>query len=367
VLLDFAKFYTSFVDNSSDISPANVAICTNPATAAAPDPSFDKAFSLGCNRITIEFRSGVPRLKTYTSNLAVTLAAGPGTPHAGIAYPVTLAISNVDSGLNTNSDAASNVRATIQLPTGATLTTTSSDATCAQVPSATIATCTVSALAADASVEIPLLISSNQSGRHDLQVSVDADQHEWNATNNSATASVTVADHADLSLTACTRPASVVQGNPVTVACTVTNNGPQAAANVVLEATLPASLAFTSGTGCTVTGAVVGCTLASLASGTTQSFTMTFSTPTAGAATLPVTVRSATFDFPQTNNAIDGSLVVSTVVPPPPPQPQPPAKSGGGRLSLAELVSLLLGLTVVSYRRIVLARTPRPREARPLP
>jgi uncharacterized repeat protein (TIGR01451 family) len=346
VLVDFAKFYTSFLDDSADVSPANIAACASGASENPEGASFDKAFPLGCNRITIEFRDGVPRLKTYTSDLSTTLTAAAGTPHAAVPHGLTLTIANG------NHDPATNVTARIELPAAVTLTSTPA-ATCSQAGS--VATCRPGTLQPQASVVVPVQITSSQDGTRNIRVTVDADQYDFSAAANTATASLEIAASADLSVTACTRPTTVAQGSTANVTCTVRNDGPQAATDIVLESTIPGTLSFTSGTGCAAAGAALTCTLASLASGATHDFTVTFGAPAAGNATLNMAVRSlVTFD-PQPNVSRDASFLVSA---PPPPPPPPPAKKGG-RLSYEFIFALLFIVAVaVRQRRFIgLARS----------
>jgi uncharacterized repeat protein (TIGR01451 family) len=357
VLVDFSKFYTSFLDDNPAISPDNIAFCSASAQDNPRDPPrFEKSFPFGCNRITIEFRNGIPKLKTYTSDMSGSLTAAAGTHHAAVPYSMTLTVSNGDD------DAATNALATIDLPAGATLASTPASA-CNQA--GTVAICRIGAVPVRSSATLPVTISSNQSGRHNFTVQFDADQYDWQTSNNRVTPFVDVADSADLSITACNRPASVTQGDAFTVTCTVRNDGPQAAQSVVLETPLPSVLSFTSGTGCAVASGTLTCTHASLAPNATHDFGITFGTPAAGAATLAMTTRSlVTFDQ-QANNTRDASLVVNSSSSSSSSSGGSSSSSsgGGGRLSLDLVLLLLLALALAMARRV--RRAPAPARARP--
>src|SRR5204862_6089785 len=100
-----------------------------------------------------------------------------------------------------------------------------------------------------------------------------------NPANNSITASTTLTNSADLTITK-TGPDGATLGNTITYSISVTNNGPSPAASASFSDTLPPGTTFSSVTqksgptfSCT-TGATVTCTIASLPSGTTATFTL---------------------------------------------------------------------------------------------
>ncbi len=100
---------------------------------------------------------------------------------------------------------------------------------------------------------------------------------------------------------------------PLTYTLTLTNNGPDASLNVVARDTLPASFTFVSATGggTAVGNVVTWPAIASLASGASQSFTVTATPTTAGSFTNIAASSAATFDPTVTNN--NGSLAASRV------------------------------------------------------
>ncbi|HEX3089000.1 MAG TPA: Ig-like domain-containing protein, partial [Ilumatobacteraceae bacterium] len=108
---------------------------------------------------------------------------------------------------------------------------------------------------------------------------------------------------------------------------TVTNSGPLLATSVVVTDTLPAGVTVTSAGGGTVGAGIVTWSIASLAVGATQTFTLTVGTTAATTGPLLNVVSStaATADSNQGNN--DGSAAsarVTTAVVPAPPLNRPP-------------------------------------------
>lgn len=99
-----------------------------------------------------------------------------------------------------------------------------------------------------------------------------------------------------------TSPAS--PGQVLTYTVTVTNNGPDAANNVVITDTLPLDVSFVSAAGCTNTGALVICDIPSLANGSSQNFSIVVrvNTDASGALRNAVNVRSDSFDDDSDND-----------------------------------------------------------------
>jgi trimeric autotransporter adhesin len=107
-------------------------------------------------------------------------------------------------------------------------------------------------------------------------------------------------------------PASSVTGAQTTFTITVTNNGPNAAANVVLvTTTTPAAIpvSATASQGTCSGAAVVSCSLGSLASGATV--TVVVLPSSAGSLTDTALVSAATFDPDDSNNTASASTTVT--------------------------------------------------------
>ena len=124
------------------------------------------------------------------------------------------------------------------------------------------------------------------------------------------------AQSANLAVTK-TGPATVSAGASFSYTVTTTNGGPGAAANVVVTDTLPATATFVSATGGgTLTGNVVTWpTIASLANGATQNFTVTVTAPGSGVLLNIAAGRSTTVDpTPGNNNGSAAAARVTTTV-----------------------------------------------------
>jgi uncharacterized repeat protein (TIGR01451 family) len=114
----------------------------------------------------------------------------------------------------------------------------------------------------------------------------------------------------------------VVSGQNLQLVTTVTNNGPNDAANLTFSAALPVNTHFVSfsapsGWTCTVpksqakTGQV-SCTAAALTNGSTAQFTLTVLTTIPGAGTESATVTSTTLNpnpTPQTTGSVNFTVV----------------------------------------------------------
>lgn len=126
----------------------------------------------------------------------------------------------------------------------------------------------------------------------------------------------TVIESADV-VASKTGPSTAFSGSPVSYTVTVRNDGPSAAANVVVSDTLPPGLTFTSasGGGVHASGVVTWPAIPSLPAGSSQSFTMSGIVPLTGTLLNVVASTSSTGDPDPTNN--DGSAPparVTTVI-----------------------------------------------------
>jgi uncharacterized repeat protein (TIGR01451 family) len=149
-------------------------------------------------------------------------------------------------------------------------------------------TCTIATLAAGATASFSLVVNVNANTPNGTTISNTATMSSSTTDdcpgNDSATATTTVNAGADLSITK-TGPAQQGAGFDITYSITVTNPGPNDAANVGLSDAVPANTtfrSFTQPTGPTFTcdtpnvggTGTVSCSIASLAAGATATFTL---------------------------------------------------------------------------------------------
>ena len=118
---------------------------------------------------------------------------------------------------------------------------------------------------------------------------------------------------ADLAI-AKTAPSAAVPGEPLTYQLVVTNQGPDAASDVLVTDPLPTGLTFVSASpGCGLSGQTVSCSLGALAAGTSQTLRVTVDVPSSATGQIVNTavVTSPTPDPIPVNNS-SSSTVQST-------------------------------------------------------
>ena len=173
------------------------------------------------------------------------------------------------------------------------------------------------------------------------------------------TASVTVVDHADLSITKTASRATYRAGAPLTYTITVSNGGPSDVAGATVTDTVPAPLAgfgWTCASGCTPssgTGNVS--TSVDVASGASVAITLTGTVPTSSSGTIANTASVAApagvIDPDATNDTATTSTPKASGSPPPPssgPGPAAPsadvsiAKTGPATANVGDTVEFTL-------------------------
>lgn len=204
--------------------------------------------------------------------------------------------------------------------------------------------CTIAALASGASDSGTLTVTGVAEGTASVDISAQATQLDPDATNNSATAAVTIEGSSDLGVTADFSPQTMGPDGEATLTLTVTNQGPSAAPNVKVVTVLPSGLAFKSSASgsCSSGGDSVTCTDVSLGSGQsmTAAFTVT-ATVNSGDLQATSTASSDNADLVPANNSVTSTLSIV------------PGGGGGatGGFTLLAFV-LLIGLAA-AYRRSI--------------
>lgn len=291
--------------------PATITAGTfqNPATATALDPTsptvggtratnYDPASSTG-EDVTV----AAPDLTIAKSHV--------GNFSAGTTGTYTLTVTNIGTAATT-----APIVVLDTLPAGLTFNA-ASGATWSCGAVGQVVSCTrTAALAPTASAAITLVVNvlpSAVPAVTNRATVTEGGEPAANGGNNTASDPTTVLESADVAITK-TGPTGVLIGTPFTFTLTATNNGPNAAANVVITDTLPANLIFVSATGGgTLAGNVVTWpTIALLPSGGTASVTITVRADVVG---LYTNIAAATTT---TNDAVPGNnrAVATTSVPP---------------------------------------------------
>ncbi|HEY6166678.1 MAG TPA: MBG domain-containing protein, partial [Verrucomicrobiae bacterium] len=202
---------------------------------------------------------------------------------------------------NSGPSTASNVVASDVLPAGATFVSASDGGT---NNAGTVMWPAITALANGDSISYTLTVSAPASGSLTNTATASSPTSDPNPTNNTSppvTASVTPAADLQVFKSGAT---NVIAGQNLTYTITVTNNGPSAAASVVVSDPLPPGVSFVSasGGGSNNAGTVMWPAIASLANGGSANYTLTVNTLVKGPLTNVAGVTSPTGDPNPTNN-----------------------------------------------------------------
>jgi uncharacterized repeat protein (TIGR01451 family) len=215
-------------------------------------------------------------------------------------------------------------------------------------------TCNLASMAVGASASFTLVVKTagNVSGTVSNTANVSTTTTDTNPSNNSSTASTNVTLLADLAVTKSGAPPTLVAGAPITWTIVVSNNGASDAANVTLSDVLDPQTTFVSlgqsgpAFNCTppAVGAngTVNCSIATLTSGASTTFTLVVNTKISAAGTLSntATVATTTPEATTANNSATASVTVS-------PSPLVPA--------LSPVLLMLLGamLAGIALKKVI--------------
>jgi uncharacterized repeat protein (TIGR01451 family) len=208
------------------------------------------------------------------ADLAVSMTASPQPLLAGTVATFVASIENLGP------DPATNVRLTAQLPVNQTSASCSAPGgTCVGAGSSW--TVTFASLAAGgtatATFSVGSPVSAADGAGYGASASVQADQADPDASNDQASASVTISNRADLAVTGSVDRRTARTGELVTFTFRAVNNGVGAAGSVVITDQLPAGLQFVAASstvgGCSGSS-VVTCSLGTMASGASATLTI---------------------------------------------------------------------------------------------
>jgi uncharacterized repeat protein (TIGR01451 family) len=267
------------------------------------------------NDPTAENNVGIATVQVPSSDLGV-VKSGPGTGTAGSTITWTITASN--AGPDTTPDA--NLADT--LPSGTTFVSLTQNngpaATCSVPPvgASGSVSCTFPAFNSGDSAQFTLVAKVNANVTNGAVISntatIASGNVDPNNSNNSSTATTTIATSADLSVTKVGAPNPVTAGTNLTYTITVNNAGPSDAANVSVADITPTGLTFVSNSGgCTN---AFPCNLGTLTPGQSVTITSTY-TVTPGYSGTSVTntasVSSTTSDPNPGNNS--GTVATNVV------------------------------------------------------
>jgi len=162
-------------------------------------------------------------------------------------------------------------------------------------------------LAVNARATIAVFFSAVTPGAGINQLGVSGFEFDPNLANNVSAITTTVNPLADLVLSGTVSPPAVYVSSNLTYTLTVSNKGPSTATAVVLTNRLPAGVTFLSarpGSGCTVAGSVVTCSLGSLNAGAATTVFIDASATAQGVLSNVSSVGSGVADSIPADNAI---------------------------------------------------------------
>jgi len=142
--------------------------------------------------------------------------------------------------------------------------------------------------------------------------SVSSSVNDPSTTNNSASATMTITQQTDLSITK-SGPPTASPGGTITYTVTVSNLGPSDAGNVVVSDPTPTGLTFVSNSGACTTA--FPCNLGIVTSGQTKTITSTFSVPANFTGTSVTNTASVSSSANDTNPNDDSSSASTSLSP----------------------------------------------------
>lgn len=309
------SFKTSFVSASTGCLPSGLNVTCDLATVAAgfskqvqvvaavgesatgtaqgqANVTSSTADPVGSNNSTFQNTS----ILASGADLTVTVfdSPDPVSPSGTLNYSVQVH--------NNGPQDATGVSLTLQLPAQVSLVSSSPSCT----PSGGSLICSLGSLTAGngTTVDLETSVSPAAGGLISFSAQVAGDQNDGSASNNSDTETTTVVVLADLALSKSdgVDPAGVGQEVPYTLV--VTNQGPSAASNVVVNDQLPAGFEVASTPqGCVVQGKNIQCALASVGPGETRVLEVVARALEEGHWVNTATVSASTSDPVSANNS----------------------------------------------------------------
>lgn len=248
-----------------------------------------------------------------TADLSVGIAANPNPANIGDSIHFTVFYGSEGPGN------ATNTTVTDELPSGFTFLPGESDPTCT-VDAGNTVTCALPTIWPRSEGDLTIAARADVPGTYTNNVSIRSDQTDATPSDNSAAASIQVLPSADLAVTNSAAPNSVTPGHKLTIALTVTNNGPSAASNVNLTDSVTVvsqikggiafvSVATSQGT-CVQDGFGVNCNLGSLAPGSSATVTLVIQPRSKGTLSDTASATANERDPNQQNNTATTTVVV---------------------------------------------------------
>ncbi len=217
---------------------------------------------------------------------------------------------------NNSSNPATDVTATIDIPTGISISSAVTDTGICSVTGQKV-TCILGNISTT-NANITVKATPSTAGDFDVAASVTTTKTDSDIDNNSDEVTITVEPKADLAISIADSDdpddGSIYAGNDLTYTITVKNNGPSDATNVKIKDNLPTGVTFVSASsGCTEAAGEVICNIGDLANGASKSVNVVIKPTTPGTITNAVTVTATEFDPVAANDSAFEDTVVKAV------------------------------------------------------
>jgi uncharacterized repeat protein (TIGR01451 family) len=300
-------FLTVKFDTTPDCVSGTYVVSTSPSTNATNPPSTTNQ--------SVSTTGGSLTIVAGLSDLSITKTDTPDPVNVGGTLTYTIGVNNAGP------DPASAVKVVDTLPAGTTFVSASgTDWNCVNVLGTVTCNRTAGNLPVGPAPNITIVVLAPLTPGSITNSATVSSPNDNTPGNNTATATTTVANQADLSVTKSDGVTTVTAGDGVvrTYTITISNAGPSTAAAVSLSDTWPAG--FTRGTVTPSQGTCTGspsftCALGAINSGADATVTVTYTVPastTASPQDNTVTVSSTTADPNAANNTATDSNTVAT-------------------------------------------------------
>lgn len=298
-----------------ETTPTQTGVIANTAVVSGDQPDPDPTDNSSTESTTVEGSGGEPT----DADLSVSKTSSPNPVIVNQNLTYSIAVSNLGP------DPVTDAEVVDTLPGDVTFVSANPEqGSCNEA--AGVVTCAIGAMDPGDSVVITLTVTPTAIGDAVNNVTVSSSLNDPNTANNSDTETTAVEDEpesADISVTKVGAPNPATVNEELTYTVTVSNSGPDVAANVVLTDTLPTGAIFVSanpeqGT-CDHVAGVVTCNLNNIAGGGDVVTTIIVIPTIPGVASNNVTVVSDV-DDPDPG---DNSDTEDTDVDPAPPGPSP--------------------------------------------
>ncbi|HML94807.1 MAG TPA: DUF11 domain-containing protein [Thermodesulfobacteriota bacterium] len=302
-----------------EATPTQTGVIANTAVVSGDQPDPDPTDNSSTESTTVEGSGGEPT----DADLSISKTSSPNPVIVNQDLTYSIAVSNLGP------DPVTDAEVVDTLPAGVTFGSANpGQGTCNEA--AGVVTCAIGAMNPGQTVVITMTVTPTAIGDAVNSVTVGSSLNDPNTANNSDTETTAVEaepESADISVTKTGSPNPATVDQELTYTVTVSNSGPDVAANVVVTDTLPAGAIFISANpeqgSCEHAGGVVTCDLQNIAGGGDVVTTIIIIPTIPGVASNNVTVTSDVDDPDPGDNSDEENTDVNPAPPGPTPSDPP--------------------------------------------